>query len=43
VSKLDFPRRFVRVSSCDFVDRALYAKKGMIHEITRTNTKRSNV
>jgi uncharacterized membrane protein len=34
---------FVRVSSCDFVDRPLYVAKKMIHEITRTNTKRSNV
>jgi hypothetical protein len=33
---------FVRVSSCDFVDRLLYAANGTIHEITRTNTKRTN-
>jgi hypothetical protein len=35
-----FPSGFVRVNSCDFVDRPLYAPKKMIHEITsRTNTK----
>jgi hypothetical protein len=33
----------VRVGSCDFVDLPLYAAKRTIHEITRTNTKRSNV
>jgi hypothetical protein len=27
VSKLDLPSVFVRVSSCDFVDRPLYAVK----------------
>jgi hypothetical protein len=35
-------RCFVRVSSCDFVDRPLYAAKRMIHEITRTNKKPGN-
>jgi hypothetical protein len=40
VSKLDSLWCFVRVSSWDFVDRPHYAAKKMIHETTRTNTKR---
>jgi hypothetical protein len=30
-----------RVCSCDFVDRPLAKVKGMIHEITRTDTKKT--
>ena len=29
----------VRVSSCDFVDRALGLRKKTLHEITRSNAK----